>query len=61
MDKELPEKKVYFYTVFLLQVAGFLGIVITGDLFNLYVFLEIASLAGYALIAVGEDAISRNT
>ena len=36
-------------------MTGFLGIVITGDMFNLYVFLEIASLAGYALIAVGEE------
>jgi multicomponent Na+:H+ antiporter subunit D len=55
VEQELPDKVVYFYTVFLLQVTGFLGIVITGDLFNLYVFLEIASLAGYALVAVGED------
>ncbi|NVM21638.1 MAG: monovalent cation/H+ antiporter subunit D family protein [Desulfobacterales bacterium] len=55
IEEELPEKVVYFYTAFLLQVTGFLGIVITGDLFNLYVFLEIASLAGYALIAIGED------
>ncbi len=55
VKQELPAKVVYFYTVFLLQVTGFLGIVITGDLFNLYVFLEIGSLAGYALIAIGED------
>lgn len=55
VEKEMSERTVYFYTVFLLQATGFLGIVITGDLFNLYVFLEIASLAGYALIAVGED------
>ena len=55
VEQELPERVVYFYTIFLLQVVGFLGIVITGDLFNLYVFLEIASLAGYALIAVGEN------
>ncbi len=55
VEEELPDKVVYFYTVFLLQVTGFLGIVITGDLFNLYVFLEVGSLAGYALIAVGED------
>lgn len=55
VEQELPGKIVYFYTVFLLQVTGFLGIVITGDAFNLYVFLEIASLAGYALIAIGED------
>lgn len=55
VEQELPEKIVYFYCLFLLQVTGFLGIVITGDMFNLYVFLEIASLAGYALIATGED------
>jgi len=55
VEQELPEKIVYFYCIFLLQVTGLLGIVITGDMFNLYVFLEIASLAGYALIAVGED------
>jgi len=55
VQKELSEKTAYFYTLFLLQITGFLGIVITGDLFNLYVFLEIASLAGYALIAMGEE------
>jgi len=55
VEQELPEKVVYFYCIFLLQVTGFLGIVVTGDMFNLYVFLEIASLAGYALIAVGEE------
>jgi len=55
VEQELPEKIVFFYCVFLLQVAGLLGIVVTGDMFNLYVFLEIASLAGYALIAIGED------
>jgi len=55
VEQELPEKIVYFYCVFLLQVTGLLGIVVTGDMFNLYVFLEIASLAGYALIAIGED------
>ena len=53
--RELPGKSVLFYTILLLQVTGLLGIVITGDMFNLYVFLEIASLAGYALIAIGED------
>jgi multicomponent Na+:H+ antiporter subunit D len=55
VEKEFPEKRVYFYCIFLLQVTGLLGIVVTGDVFNLYVFLEIASLAGYALIAIGED------
>jgi multicomponent Na+:H+ antiporter subunit D len=55
VEQELPQKTVYFYCLFLLQVGGLLGIVVTGDMFNLYVFLEIASLAGYALIAIGED------
>ena len=55
VKKELPERIPFFYTIFLLEVTGLLGIVITGDMFNLYVFLEITSLAGYALIAIGED------
>ena len=55
VEKEFPDKLVYFNCIFLLQVTGLLGIVVTGDVFNLYVFLEIASLAGYALIAIGED------
>ncbi|MDP2968179.1 MAG: monovalent cation/H+ antiporter subunit D family protein [Deltaproteobacteria bacterium] len=55
VEREFPEKAVYFYCLFLLQVTGLLGMVITGDVFNLYVFLEIASIAGYALIAIGED------
>ena len=55
VEQELPEKIVYFYCIFLLLVTGLLGIVVTGDMFNLYVFLEIASLAAYALIAIGED------
>ncbi len=55
VERELPEKIVSFYTLYLLLVTGLLGIVATGDMFNLYVFLEIASLAGYALIAIGED------
>lgn len=42
-----------FLSLFLLLVTGLLGIVVTGDLFNLYVFLEISSLAGYALLASG--------
>jgi len=45
--------KGYFYTLYLLLAAGLLGIVVTGDVFNLYVFLEISSLATYALIASG--------
>lgn len=53
VSKELPNSIVEFYTVFMLLITGLLGIVITGDIFNMYVFLEIASLSAYALIAVG--------
>ncbi len=56
IEQELPaDKIIYFYTVYLLLTTGLLGITVTGDLFNLYVFLEITSLAGYALIAIGDD------
>jgi len=42
-----------YYTMYGLLTTGLLGMTITGDLFNLYVFLEITSLAGYGLIAMG--------
>jgi multicomponent Na+:H+ antiporter subunit D len=54
IDQELPGREPSFYCVFLLLITGLLGIVVTGDMFNLYVFLEIASLTAYALISVGE-------
>jgi multicomponent Na+:H+ antiporter subunit D len=45
--------KPKYYSLFLLMIAGMNGVVITGDLFNLYVFLEIASIASYALVGFG--------
>jgi multicomponent Na+:H+ antiporter subunit D len=48
-----PSRVGIFLSLFLLLVTGLLGIVMTGDFFNLYVFLEISSLAGYALLAAG--------
>lgn len=54
LEFEIEEHRItLFYTMYLLFIAGLAGIISTGDLFNLYVFLEIASIAGYALIAVG--------
>lgn len=56
VDAEIPQKKQpYFYALFLLCFAGLLGIVITNDAFNIYVFLEISSLATYALVSMGKD------
>lgn len=51
---DLEGRQVAFYSVVMLLLSGFNGMIITGDLFNLYVFIEISSLSGYALIAVGE-------
>ena len=50
---ELPEREVPFYTVYLLLITGVTGMVATADMFNLYVFLEIASLTSYALVSIG--------
>ncbi len=52
IEKELEAKKtVSFYVLFQLLITGLCGIIVTGDMFNLYVFLEISSLTAYALIA----------
>jgi len=44
-----------FYTLFLLMLAGMNGVIITGDIFNLFVFLEIAAISSYALVAFGVE------
>jgi len=55
-EKEVPLDKHYlFYTGWLLCITGLLGIVITGDAFNAFVFLEISSLATYLLISLGSE------
>ncbi len=53
---EIAEDRAYlFYTLYLLCLTGLLGIVITGDVFNLFVFLEIFSLSAYGMVALGRD------
>jgi multicomponent Na+:H+ antiporter subunit D len=47
------EDYLRFFSMFLLMIAGMNGVAIAGDLFNLYVFLEIASIASYALVGYG--------
>lgn len=49
------QREPLFYAAWLLCVAGLLGITITGDAFNMFVFLEISSLASYVLVACGRD------
>ncbi len=51
IEHEMPQKIVSYYVVFQLLITGLCGVTVTGDIFNLYVFVEIFSLAAYALIA----------
>jgi multicomponent Na+:H+ antiporter subunit D len=55
VEKEIPQQQIpLFYSAFLLCLTGLLGITQTGDIFNLFVFLEISSLSSYALISMGQ-------
>ena len=56
VQQEIPHKRISrFYAALMLAFAGLLGIVATGDAFNVFVFLEISSLSTYALISMGKD------
>ena len=56
IEHEIDSEKIYlFYTGFLLMFSGLLGMTITGDAFNVFVFIEISSLSSYAMIAMGKD------
>ena len=48
-----PKKRAPFYAAFLICFAGLLGMVVTGDAFNVFVFLEVSSISTYALVAMG--------
>ncbi|HHJ98816.1 MAG TPA: monovalent cation/H+ antiporter subunit D family protein [Actinobacteria bacterium] len=52
------ERIPYYYALLLLNLTGMLGFTVTGDLFNLFVFLEILSLSGYALVAISGEKIA---
>jgi multicomponent Na+:H+ antiporter subunit D len=49
------ENHTLFYTAYMLCLTGLSGILLTGDAFNLFVFLEISSLATYTLISLASD------
>jgi multicomponent Na+:H+ antiporter subunit D len=52
--REIEPSRIYlFYACLSLYLSGLLGIAVTGDAFNVFVFLEISSLSGYAMIALG--------
>ena len=51
---EIPESShTLFWACWMLCYTGLLGMVITGDAFNIFVFLEISSLSTYVLVAQG--------
>jgi len=56
IEKEIESSKhTLYYTAHLLCLAGLSGILLTGDAFNLFVFLEISSLATYTLVSLASD------
>lgn len=50
--RDLDEQQVPFYTLLMLLITGLLGMTITGDIFNIYVMIEITALSTYALVAL---------
>lgn len=54
VESEVDARRVpLLYTCLCLTLAGLLGLTVTGDVFNAFVFLEISSLSTYALVAMG--------
>jgi multicomponent Na+:H+ antiporter subunit D len=54
VNQELPGQEHLFFTLYLILIAGLMGLVLTADAFNLYVLLEITSITTYGLIAMGK-------
>jgi multicomponent Na+:H+ antiporter subunit D len=48
-----PNRQYLMYAMYCLCLCGLLGITITNDAFNLFVFLEVSSLATYVLVGLG--------
>ena len=56
LDAEIgAERQPLFYAAWLLALAGLVGIPVSADAFNIFVFMEISALASYVLIAGGAD------
>lgn len=54
VNQETNDRTGAFYTLYLLFVTGLLGVTATGDLFNLYVLIEITSLTSYTMVALSD-------
>lgn len=55
VNREVPQRQGLFYALFLLSFSGLMGITLTGDAFNVFVFLEISSLSTYVLVSQGRS------
>lgn len=56
LEREVPAaRQPMYFAAWLLALAGLSGILVTSDAFNIFVFMEISSLAGYVLIAGKSD------
>jgi multicomponent Na+:H+ antiporter subunit D len=59
IGEEIGEYRVhYYYSLLLLLLGAMLGIAYTGDLFNMYVFIEITSLTSCAIISIKNERLS---
>ena len=54
-DQIAGQRQPMFFSAWLLALAGLTGIVVSADAFNIFVFMEISSLASYVLISGGPD------
>ena len=60
IQSEIPARQhTLFYTMYLLCLTGLLGVVASGDAFNVFVFLEISSLSTYVLVSLGAHSDKR--
>lgn len=60
IETEIPARHhALFYACYTLCFTGLMGVTITGDAFNVFVFLEISSLSTYVLVALGAEKDKR--
>jgi multicomponent Na+:H+ antiporter subunit D len=53
-----PSRQVYFYIAYLLCFGALMGVVSSGDIFHIFVMLEISALSSYTLIAMGRNKLA---
>ena len=54
-QKYVTGNKTEYYTLVMLALAGLMGIMQTGDIFNMFVFFEVMNVSAYALVAFRRD------